>query len=240
MFRPKNSISMKFPDKTGQDHGTDKKKGNKYRQKQMLIWSNIRTTSDKTTKCSEKSKTPEQSKEPIEVRNWMTYHCLKKLSNGKFPHDVMTVINGFLNWFPAGCWKNGKKNCMICFSPFCPANKDIRLCSFKCLEQKHRNDIMLEYKWACNVYRRIAFGIQNRKRTPLILILPEERRQWLMEMMYTEQLQDNVVAKKYVYLISSWNKQEYNLYTSMCSDERISLIFNEYKGVDLDTLNSDL
>lgn len=62
----------------------------------------------------------------VEGRNWTTYICLKK-KRSKFPDDLMSLINQFLNWVPAGCWNP------------CMSDSDHNRVTSICLKKKRKN-----------------------------------------------------------------------------------------------------
>lgn len=86
----------------------------------------------------------------IEGRNWATFICFRQ--KNVIPSVAIELINQFLNWLPAGCWKNGKTNCMICSAPFCAMSDYVNLCSWECIERKKRNDIMMEQECIASFY----------------------------------------------------------------------------------------
>ena len=85
----------------------------------------------------------------IEGYNWTTFYCLKRITNGLFPDDIMTYINQYLNWIPAGCWKIKNNwlnmNCHQCdYFPFI-SMRHLYSCSFDCYEKRMRNIILNDY-----------------------------------------------------------------------------------------------
>lgn len=83
--------------------------------------------------------------------NWMLYYCLIRLTQNKCPLDcIMYLINEYLNWIPAGCWKNAS---IFADSCVCGCgcwggdieNVPIGFCSYSCLEKNRRENIINEW-----------------------------------------------------------------------------------------------
>jgi hypothetical protein len=112
-------------------------------------------------------------------RNWTTYYCIK-YRFGYFDANVMTTINEFLNWIPAGCWNKKDsiyfaasitKKCKICGIAFVDKlahSIEYGVCSFRCLEEEERKKIEEDYymdilEMEYEVYSNLEI-IQNEKR----------------------------------------------------------------------------
>lgn len=84
-------------------------------------------------------------------RNWMTYYCIKRITKNTGPLDcIMYLINEFINWIPAGCWKNTNifpDSCTVCNCGSWGGDLikvPIAYCSYQCLETDRRNDLFIE------------------------------------------------------------------------------------------------
>lgn len=91
--------------------------------------------------------------------NWTIYYCLLYKLTPNMPLDnVMILINEFLNWIPAGCWKYRNLNhCIYCndliqfsknrnwFYNVIVNNYPIGYCSYYCVEKHTRNNIINNY-----------------------------------------------------------------------------------------------
>lgn len=78
--------------------------------------------------------------------NWTTFICLK-YKRSTFPYEVMLLINQYLNWFPAGCWKpiNSYVGCRECGFFILDKHFDVNVCSWECYESLLRKNIITEY-----------------------------------------------------------------------------------------------
>jgi len=80
--------------------------------------------------------------------NWTTYYCIIRI-NPNFDENIMVVINQFLNWFPAGCWKTSDDEfcCSICGMGFYIYGTiyGFKVCSMQCKEIYLRNIIISDY-----------------------------------------------------------------------------------------------
>jgi hypothetical protein len=80
--------------------------------------------------------------------NWTLYYCLLRIVNNGPLDIVMHLINEFLNWIPAGCWRISKiyaDSCETCGCGCWGGNNilvPIDFCSFECLEKNKRNEII--------------------------------------------------------------------------------------------------
>lgn len=112
-------------------------------------------------------------------RNWMTYYCLKGIVKNTGPLDcIMYLINEFLNWIPAGCWKNAKiftYSCLVCNCGTWGRNfinESVSFCSYECQEKNGRQTIINEQDDINHLFNLINYYPQEVNQV-LELILDE-------------------------------------------------------------------
>jgi len=99
--------------------------------------------------------------------NITMYYCLKIITNDEHPLDcVMYLINEFLNWMPAGCYKEDNL-CLTCLCPiylnYCNLGEyyftcvAFSVCSWNCLEiyQRHKITFLENYNFRKNVLKNL-------------------------------------------------------------------------------------
>ena len=102
-------------------------------------------------------------------RNWTLYFCLKR--NSKFPVDIMSIINAFLNWIPAGCWFPQPalyRSCFHCGIGFVYTRHLNCVCSRSCLEHATRKMKEQEFRDQLAV---LLSGCQNSEKTLALPLL---------------------------------------------------------------------
>lgn len=84
-------------------------------------------------------------------RNWMLFYCFKRITKNKCPMDcIMYLINEFLNWIPAGCWKDLKYFINCCSICKCGCWNGTT-CSYECEEKEERLYIVNEWQNMINI-----------------------------------------------------------------------------------------
>lgn len=91
--------------------------------------------------------------------NWSVYFCLRRKTNNKCPLDgIIYLINEYLNWIPAGCWRNPDiypDICPVCWCGHWGGDIDkipITFCSYECLEKDLRMELIKEQEKILNVF----------------------------------------------------------------------------------------
>lgn len=100
--------------------------------------------------------------------NWTIYYCLLYTTKNSGPLDIiMYLINEYLNWMPAGSWKNPilhNNNCPICWCGCWGGDINlipISFCSYECLEKQRRIELFNEWDQIVNIMNSFALNPQD-------------------------------------------------------------------------------